>query len=376
MPASPDSAPLLIVSASARALACSGAKRAIAVVALDLFNDIDTRRYARASRAVAGRGLRFDAKRLLAAADDLCPPAGCAGFVYGSGLEGRPALIARLARSRRLYGNAPDTVRLVKEPARFFALLDALGVAHPEVRIEPPPDPADWLVKRAGAGGGSHVRPATRRHRRQPLRYFQRFQRGRVMSALFAADGARARLIGFNEQWVAGPPCRAPFGYGGAVSCAPIPDAARTRIAAWLDRLVAATGLVGLNGLDFVLDSEETFVLEINPRPTATIDLYDADLDGGALGTHLRACLGELPAAPIPTAAHAHAIVYAAAALRVPARIAWPQWCTDLPEAGSVIAAGAPVCSVHAAAATECAARRLVLTRRGLMQRTLWEKAA
>ena len=376
MPASPDSAPLLIVSASARALARSGAKHAIAVVALDLFDDVDTRRYARASRAVAGRSLRFDAKRLLAAADELCPPGDCAGFVYGSGLEGRPALIARLARGRKLYGNAPGTVRLVKEPTQFFALLDALGIAHPEVRIEPPPDPANWLAKRAGAGGGSHVRPATRRHRCRPRRYFQRFQRGRVMSALFAANGARARVIGFNEQWVAGPPCRAPFGYGGAVSGARIPDVARARVAEWLDRLVEATGLVGLNGLDFVLDGEDAFVLEINPRPTATVDLYDADLEGGALGAHLRACLGGLPVAPSPTAAHAHAIVYAAAALRVPAHIEWPAWCTDLPEGGSVIAAGAPVCSVHAAAATDSAARRLVLMRRGQIERTLWEKAA
>jgi predicted ATP-grasp superfamily ATP-dependent carboligase len=94
------------------------------------------------------------------------------------------------------------------------------------------------------------------------------------------------------------------------------------------------------------------------------------------LALHIRACSGELPSRPRLACARAHAIVYAATVLRVPLRIDWPEWCTDLPEAGSTIPAGAPVCSVHAAAETAAQARRLAIVRREQMQANLLERAA
>jgi predicted ATP-grasp superfamily ATP-dependent carboligase len=94
------------------------------------------------------------------------------------------------------------------------------------------------------------------------------------------------------------------------------------------------------------------------------------------LALHIRACCGELPSRPRLNRARAHAIVYAAAVLRVPVRIDWPEWCTDLPEAGSTIQAGAPVCSVHAEARTAGLARQLVIGRREQIQANLLERAA
>jgi len=376
MRALPENLPLLLVSASGRALAQSAARAGMPVVVLDLFNDLDARVLSVASRGVAGRNGKFDSRRLLAAAQEFCPPESCAGLVYGSGLEGRTRLLARLANGRTLFGNPPQTVALLKDPARFFPLLDSLGIAHPEVRFDPPADVAGWLVKRTGGAGGSHVRRARPRHRMRTHRYFQRFQSGRTLSVLFAADGRRARVIGFNEQWTVGVRHCAPYCYGGAVSHAPLPQQTQRRIASLLDDLVQASGLIGLNGLDFVLAGETAFVLEINPRPTATIDLYDADIECGMLALHLRACSAELPEISALTVARAHAIVYAAVMLRVPVGIEWPEWCTDLPEGGSVIPMGAPVCSVHAHAATSAEARELVLARRSRMEDSLWERAA
>ena len=63
-------------------------------------------------------------------------------------------------------------------------------------------------------------------------------------------------------------------------------------------------------------------------------------------------------------------------ALRVPVGIEWSEWCTDLPEGGSVIPMGAPVCSVHAAATTSAEARELALARRSRMEESLLERAA
>ena len=377
MPASPEQLPLLVVSACGRALARSAARGGRPVVVLDLFNDMDVRALAAASCSVAARNGKFDARRLLAAAQALCPPDRCGGLVYGSGFEGRTRLLAQLAQGRTLFGNAPDTVAQLKEPVRFFAMLDEFGLAHPETRLDPPADVSGWLVKRAGGAGGSHVKKASRRHRARAQRYFQRRQGGRTLSVLFAADGRSARVIGFNEQWTAGIAQCAPYCYGGAVSGISLPLAARARIATGLDRLVRATGLVGLNGLDFILDADgEPYVLELNPRPTATIDLYDADFAGGLLALHLRACRGELPAIQRPGGSRAHAIVYATDAVRVPAGMNWPQWCTDIPESGSQIPAAAPLCSVHAQAASSARARAMAMLRRGMISTLFSRKAA
>jgi predicted ATP-grasp superfamily ATP-dependent carboligase len=106
------------------------------------------------------------------------------------------------------------------------------------------------------------------------------------------------------------------------------------------------------------------------------MELYDRDVDGGVLALHIRACGGELPSRPRLNGARAHAIVYAAAALRVPVRIDWPVWSTDLPEAGTMVPAGAPVCSVHAEAETAVHAKQLAMVRCEQIQANLLERAA
>ncbi|MBI3527990.1 MAG: ATP-grasp domain-containing protein [Betaproteobacteria bacterium] len=377
MPASSEQSPLLVVSASGRALAQSAARCGLQVVVLDLFNDMDVRALAVASRSVAARNGKFDARRLLAAAQAMCSPDWCSGLVYGSGFEGRTGLLAQLARGRTLFGNAPGTVAHLKDPAHFFRMLDAFGFAHPETRLDPPADVSGWLVKRTGGAGGSHVEPARSRHRARPGRYFQKLQSGRTLSVLFAADSRDARVIGINEQWTAGIAQCTPYCYGGAVSGIVLPESVQARVATLLSRLVRATGLVGLNGLDFILDADdEPYVLEINPRPTATIDLYDADFEGGLLALHLRACRGELPDMQRPDRSRAHAIVYATAPLRVPAGMNWPEWCTDIPESGSLIPAGAPICSVRAHAASSAQARDMAMVRRGMLNTVFSRKAA
>jgi uncharacterized protein len=377
MPASPEKLPLLVVSASGRALAQSAARGGLPVVVLDLFNDLDVRALARASRSVAAASGKFDSRRLVAAANLLCAPERCAGLVYGSGFEGRTRLLGQLASGRHLFGNSPVTVAKLKDPVQFFALLDSLGFAHPETRLDPPANVSGWLVKRTGGAGGSHVKPASLRHRARPGRYFQKVQSGRTLSVLFAADGRTARGLGINEQWTAGIAQCAPYCYGGAVGSVVLTGSVPARIEAILDKLVHATGLIGLNGLDFVLDADGVpYVLEINPRPTATLDLYDADYPDGLLALHLRACCGELPDRWHPRRSRAHAIVYAIEALRVPSRMRWPAWCTDIPEAGSLVPAGAPVCSVHADASSCDQARDIAMARRESMSIQFFRKAA
>jgi uncharacterized protein len=358
--AEPDE--FLVVALSGRALACAARRAGKRARVLDLFGDTDTRASATASAVVAGdldRG--FDPDALIAAAERIAPAASppAFGLVYGSGLEDA-AVLARLAHGRALYGNAPANVARAKDPREFFALLDALGVPHPETRFESPAAADGWLVKRAGGSGGAHVLHARSGGGARPGRYWQRRVPGRPVGVSFLADGERAAVVGFAEQWTwAGAP--ASFRFGGAVQPAALPPPTAAALVALLDPLVRALGLVGLNSLDALVDGERFHVLEVNPRPGANVDLFDAGGGAGLFALHVAACKGRLPAGPLaPPAATAMAVVYASEAARAPVTPAWPDWVCDRPAAGATIEAGAPVCTVLAAHATAAGARHLV----------------
>lgn len=344
--------PWLVAAISGRMLAASAARGGHAVVVLDCFADRDTRAVALAARAVAAAGApRLGRRTLLRAARELAPLHASAGLVAGSGFEARPALLARLAEGRHLAGNPPEVVAAVKDPDRFFPLLDQLGIPHPEVRRAAPTDPGGWLRKRVGGAGGVHVQPATVHATRRDA-YYQRRETGRTLSALFLANGLRACRIGCSEQWVAPQP-GLPFLYGGAVGGLVLSPAVLRALDGILDALAAATGVVGLNGLDFLLQEERLSVLELNPRPTATLELYDPDWATGLFDQHLRACAGELPAAvPPPAAARASMLLTAMGEWSPGPAFTFPPWCRDLPMPGTRFRAGDPVCTVFAEGGT------------------------
>jgi uncharacterized protein len=358
-----DAAPILVVAVTGRALAESAARAGRSVVVLDYFADRDTRAIAEVCRAVARPGtLRFDRRALGAAAAELAPPERCSGVVYGSGFEGHPELLTRLAVGRRLLGNSPAILTAVREPRRFFSTLDALTIPHPEVSFTTPPEPTGWLVKHPGGAGGTRVRPAGRRPPRSGS-YFQRLVSGRSVSVLFLADGRHACLIGFNEQWTTPRPGR-PFRYGGAVGAVTVSSGVRSTIQDRLNDLVAASGLIGLNGLDFLLDGDRWSVLEVNPRPTATVELYDPDYPEGLFAAHLEACSGRLPLAQAaPGASRAHAIVHAEVAWETPESFEFPAWCHDIPIPGTRVAPGDPICTVRLEAETPANAATLARAR-------------
>jgi uncharacterized protein len=356
--------PFLIAAVSGRALASSARRGGFPVVVLDYFADRDCAGSAAACRSVVATGaLRFDRRALVAAAKELSPSGQCGGLVYGSGFEARPALLRDLAAGRRLFGNRPDVVRAVKDPVRLTGLLDRLGIPHPDTRVTRPAAPGGWLIKRIGGAGGTHVRPAERGPAPDGS-YFQRLEPGETCSVLFLADGRRTRILGWNRQWTTAAIPGAPYLFGGAVGGITLPAALTREISAAVQHLVEAVGLMGINGLDFLVRGRRWSALEVNPRPTATMELYDPDYPRGLFAWHLAACDGRLPERiPAPRACRAISIVQAPGGWTA-GSFDFPAWCRDLPWPSTTFAPGDPLCTVHASAADPEAAVRLVERRR------------
>jgi predicted ATP-grasp superfamily ATP-dependent carboligase len=349
-------ATLAIAALSARLLAQSARRGGYDVLALDLFGDVDTRAVARDWVAIgAPDELRIDGAALLAALADARARTDCFGWIAGAGFEGHPDLLLAGARLLPRFGNDPATIGRVRDPRSFFAVLDRLGIDHPETRFDPPADMRGWLVKDPRASGGLQVRRAGAAHARcKPGRvYFQREVDGRPMSMLFAAAGGRAVPIGVNELLVRADRAR-PFVYRGAIGPIAAPASATGKeLAGIVDALATAFGLRGLASLDVVDDGTRFNVLEINPRPPATLALYDADWPRGLVQAHLDACAGVLPEPPAAESAQIRGeiIVYAGHAVAIDADTSarlLAAGCHDVPQPGSRFAAGAPVCSVSA----------------------------
>lgn len=345
----------LIVASSGRSLAASAKRAGCRARVLDLFGDADLDEIEAAfARVARGKSGGFDADDLLKRADALAPRASQPpfGLVYGSGFEDRPALLARLELGRELFGNSPPVLARSKDPFALAALIDKLGLPRPEIARERP-EGGGWLIKRVGGAGGIHIRYAHEENAdaAAPAAYYQRFVEGVPVSALVLAGGGTAMVLGLSEQWPAPGSLAQPFRFGGAAAPADLAASLAGRLSDAAIAIAHELNLTGLNSVDFIADgARETFhVIEVNPRPGASLDVFERILEEPLFGLHLRACRGGLPSAVARRKiAAASAVLYADEAATISGDFEWPDWTADRPRAGTKIRPGEPVCTVLA----------------------------
>jgi predicted ATP-grasp superfamily ATP-dependent carboligase len=309
------------------------------VVAFDLFGDLDLRRSA--SRVVT--------RRRLTALVDAAVAEAPGAVVYGASLENHPALVERLGERHALLGNAPAALRAVRDPEQLGAALGDLP--HPRTTVIAPPS-GRWLRKPLRGGGGVRVRE-WRGGALPAGTFLQERVDGVACSAAAVGDGNDAVVLGLTEQLLG----RHAFGVRGYRWCgnlAPprLPAADLLRQArAICARLAGAFGLRGLFGVDFVWDGERAWTVEVNPRPTASLEAVEAAYGVGAFAAHLAGCASELPrGGATPTRAAGKAVLFATEDVVVGDSGRWPV--RDVPHPGEHIAAGRPICTVVAHAAT------------------------
>lgn len=373
---------VLIVAQSARALAEAAVRAGYHPLTIDFFADDDTRAAAgRALRQPGGLRCGFRRARLMPLIEALvaASPSPPVGVVLGSGFEDRTRLMATIADRLPLIGTDPAAVQAVKDP---FALAEAcrdLAVPHPAVRTDvPDPEPAAWLVRRRAGTGGTHIRVATAAGPVPAGHVAMARVSGAPISAAVLADGRDARVLAFTRQSPA-PTVDQPFRFAGVLGPVEPPPAVRTAVEGAAAALSRRFGLKGLVSLDLMVDADRWHLLEINPRPGASLDVLDApaaawaDGEGGSAGplfgtplfaAHCEAAAGRLPPLSPPDATiRATLVVYAEADYPPVPVVRWPGWVLDRPAAGDRPPSGAPLATVAAAAPTIAIAERLLAMR-------------
>jgi predicted ATP-grasp superfamily ATP-dependent carboligase len=279
-------------------------------------------------------------------------------------LENHPKLVAALARGRELLGNPPEVLRRVRDWRILGPVLEGAGLPAPRVFFPGGEGRADrsrrWLSKPEAGAGSSGVRYWDGR----PLprgRYLQEFLPGVSGSFTFLADGRDALPVGITEQLLGLREfTERSFGWCGNLTPFEASPEASADMEEVLRRtgevLAGAFGLLGLNGIDFVLSDRGGRLLpcpvEINPRPSASLEVLEARLGRSLFGDHLRACRGHLPREPLLPKGQkdgfsGKAIVYARRCRIAPATDSWyGLGRRDVPHEGDSLSRGMPICTV------------------------------
>lgn len=377
----------VVVGASVRGFVESAARRGWSVHAADLYGDGDLVASAVETVRLAAAGGGYPAGIPGAVADFPAAP-----LAYTGGLENHPAVIEVLARDRPLAGCGPAALTAVRDPARLDAVLRDAGLRMPDTFRSPAGLPCDgsFLVKPLASAGGRGIaawRGIDARATEIPL-VWQRRVRGAEWSASFVAGGGRAILVGVSRPVPGSRWCGCgEFAYCGSLNVPldSIPDAMRHGLDTLVTALAAGFPLIGLCGADLIVDHAGTMhVLEVNPRPTASMELIERATGWSPAAAHFAAfgldddpphpgaggCVWAKAVAYAPRRRAANPAADAVAALDDRWRSAdGRRALADVPAPGSTPAAGAPLMTVFArgespAAAVATLRRRVLELRR------------
>jgi methenyltetrahydromethanopterin cyclohydrolase len=300
------------------------------VLVMDCFADVDTLRYAKKTARVDSLSIENLTVALLEFENYEI-----AGVVYGSGFETRVESLYFLQSRFEMLGNSAAVFERVQHKSTFFGALDGLKIPYPETCFKSPSFSENsqiWLRKPLNGQGGIGI------NSQKTDIYWQRFCEGKSGSVLFLVNNGNVMIIGFNTQWTHGD-----FLFAGISNHSDLNDCQKICLQLWIEKLVEHFHLNGLNSLDFIQTDTEILVLEVNPRPSASMQLYDAPL----FSAHIE----QFSLSEIAFNARRYCfyqIIYAPQTLIIPQNFVWSKNCQDLPHHGVIIHKNQPICSMIA----------------------------
>ena len=361
---------LIICGASARAAAFSAIRAGWDPWCVDLFADRDLAAVCDARR-IRSQEYPQGLPSLIAGEGPQCP------WMYTGALENHGRVVSLLESCRPLWGNSEFVLNKVRDPFYLAHELLEAGFCTPPV-LPPaatPPDRA-WLTKSRRGAGGSRVFWADafpRRIGRKAEWYHQKWQAGQPHSAIFLTDSSkRAILFGVTQQLVGETWLHArPFAYCGSIGPVHLGTEATRELERLGSFLVCQMGLSGIFGVDFIFSEGRPWIIEVNPRYPASVEILEYGYQRAAFPRPDQLQLREDDLARVETVGCSSdgqqrvgivgkAILFAATTVRFPDSGPWEERMfdrrnpsvfpafADVPWPGERIAAGRPVMTVFA----------------------------
>jgi predicted ATP-grasp superfamily ATP-dependent carboligase len=288
------------------------------------------------------------------------------------GLENYPRIVAQVSQNRTYYGPTPESISRVKDPFDLSHFCGNHSVAFPTVQstLEFDFGKKRWLKKPFKSAGGHDIEfvvPTQAIPRiNEPDSYLQELIEGVSVSAVFVSGHHQAvELVGISRQLIGDPALtNCLFAYCGSIGPVRCSAAIQQQILR-IGRLVCREyQLVGVVGMDFVVNQNRIYLIEVNPRVTASCELYEmAGIHSSITQLHVSACTGIdigglLNNETRPTIGKAIVFSNWARPFEINRRVhqqliairdnATVKSIADIPRIGTVIASGDPIVSVYA----------------------------
>lgn len=290
-------------------------------------------------------------------------PAADAAILLTGAMENHLRVVSTVTRGRPSWTPCAGAMRRARDPHVFQRLVLPRGVAPCAVSLLPPRDAGPGTCRflrkplRGAAGCGIQWHPAAEGG---PPCYYQAYVEGTSLSAVYAAWGEdAARCLGVTRQLIGDPRFGAgAFRYCGNIGPQAVTVAQAHAFTALGKTLAAACGLQGIFGIDVVIDHTGTIrPVEINPRYPAGVEVLERAglhpvLATGAAGGGDTMMAQTPPGSGVQGRVAGKAIVYARHDAITPDLYACCDSAevADVPDVGTLLRRGAPVCTVLAAA--------------------------
>ncbi|NPE28983.1 ATP-grasp domain-containing protein [Methanococcoides sp. SA1] len=300
---------MLIIGYSSRNIACSASRAGYNVYAIDAFCDRDLQENTIDSRALLtcdGIDIKNIDKKViieLIGSFDAFPDA----IVLGSGFEE----LDLSGLSCRILNNTPAVMKQVSDKYSFAKEMESMGIPHPVSGIVDEAEDIGYplMVKPKCAGGGrlnrvvqSEVELNTVLEELPVIDptlelddiIIQEFLSGFPASVSLIANGESSVPIAANEQLIGVPWLSSlPFSYCGNIT--PYRTPYTGQMYEISEKLAENFGLVGSNGVDFLLTDKGPFVIELNARFQGSLDSVEMATGFNLFDMHVKSFDGILP---------------------------------------------------------------------------------
>jgi len=290
-------------------------------------------------------------------------------MLWAGGLENHSDLLREIGQHRPVIGADPAIVDCLRDPWKISGWLENATIGVPRLATAASAGvDCPWLRKSVNSSGGMGIGISAAGGAKEKAAssrgvYLQEYIDGVPMSAKFCSDAAGVHLFGMSLQVIGWPS----LGASGFLFCGNVgpvdPGQEVTRQVMEAARvIVEQSGLKGVFGIDFILRHGHAWILEVNPRITASHMLYEQQHPGLITHRHLVA-LGWQATRPkrlleqdsirslVPiSAVTARLILWAGEDIRVPKSFGADSVSNlkiaDCPQPGTVVSRSSPLCSI------------------------------
>lgn len=340
----PDKGSVLVVGYNSRVAACSARRAGYKVYSLGHYDDLDLLRCVENS-------IRFEDH-----------PASIRPFlkqfdvdyvVLGAGFEDADV------PASMVLGNDPKIAHDVCDKVWLAGKMEELGIPQPKIYTR---DNVEYpCIAKPIVGGGGHKNYKVLDESMLPPEeeyFLQELVSGMPLSVCAMSTGTEAMPVSINEiligkKWLGVEP-----GYTYCGNVTPYITRFKDQMYDIARKLIPALGLLGTNGIDFIVNKDGPKVLEINPRFQGSLDAVEMATGENLFQAHVDAINGRLRPFGIKQYGY-RAIMFANRTARVTQDLSSAET-ADIPPVGTVIEKGNALISINGTGRTRGEASAVV----------------